>query len=373
MKAVFALLLSILVFNVALADDFVLEEARRRARAASGLADDADLPYTPVQLSFTPGLAYPFGLYDASVAVGLIGAMNGSVSGLQASNVFNLSFGPVAGLQAAGVFNIADGPGSFVQAAGVFNIAGDVSGFQTAGVFNIVRSVSGFQSAGVFNIAESASGFMAAGVFNIAESMDGVAAAGLFNAAGNARGVMIGLVNVAERLDGVAIGLVNVIGNGVHDFSVDYQWESEQVYLGYRTGTTALYASFYAGLPSADLGEASGRLSFGAGIGHRQVFFPFALDVEVGAESVFDPAAADWGGILSGRIPASSPVFGSLRATFGLGGSGGFGAYLGVKADFEGRGAGRVPEHLRFGEARAFDAFGLALDFWPKIFAGIRF
>ncbi len=357
-------------------DDYVLEQARERARSDSRreAADEKsnripDLPYTPVVLAFTPGLSLPFGLYDSSVVLGAIGSQAGTVSGLQASGVFNLSR-KVYGFQYAGVFNIS-GDVAFAQYAGVFNIAQYASGAQIAGVFNIARDVSGVQAAGVFNIAEASAGLQAAGLFNITGDFRGLLAAGLFNVAGTGKGAMIGVVNIADSLDGVAIGLVNIIRDGVHDTSVDWQWSTGTVYAGYRTGTPFLYASFYGGIPMDDLGNSGERLTFGAGLGHRQTAGPFALDFEFCAEAPFDPWAADPAG--ASFSDSASSVFGSLRATLGLGGNGGAGLYVGVKADFEDRGSGRVPAHLRSGEIRSLDAFGLSLDYWPKLFAGLRF
>ncbi|MFA6508735.1 MAG: hypothetical protein WCT14_21730 [Treponemataceae bacterium] len=394
-------------------DDYVLEQARKRANssrrqsgaeagkgaAASEAADtDAaviDLPYTPILLAFTPGLSIPFGMYDTSVALGIIGSMTGNITGAQLSSVFNITMGKVAGAQGAGVFNIVDqgvsgaqgagvfnitgGTVGYAQGAGVFNIAGDVNGAQGAGVFNISKAVRGLQSAGVFNIAESISGVQAAGVFNIATSMDGVMVAGLFNVVGHGRGVMIGVVNIADKLDGVALGLVNIIGNGVHDFSLDYQFETRTAYLGYRTGTNAVYASFYGGLPVADIPNKIDNLTVGVGIGHRQTLAPLSLDIELCAETPVNSATFErWNASSSFNTVgcamnlAALPFFGSFRATFGLGGKGGFGAYVGLKADFEWRGAGLVPSHLRTGSAGALDVFGASFDYWPKFFVGVR-
>jgi hypothetical protein len=244
--------------------------------------------------------------------------------------VFNIAGGEVSGLQSAGVFNIAEGPVSFVQAAGIFNIAESVDGVQASGVFNIAESVDGVQGAGLFNIADSVDGVQAAGLFNIAESVDGVMVAGLFNIVDTADGLMVGVVNVADRMDGVAIGVINIIGNGVHDFSADYQTSGKTLYFGYRTGTRRLYASFFGGLPREDFLQTSDN-AFG-----------------------------------------SLPAFFTLRSTFGMGHMGGFGVYVGVKADFQDIGGDRIPEHLREGKVKKGKLFGDRFEYWPKFFVGIR-
>jgi len=103
-----------------------------------GSQDEENGPYTPVLLSFVPGVSIPFGYYRTSVSCAAIGA------------AFEASYG----FAGAGVFNIYD-EGYGFQGAGVFNISGErIGGFQGAGVFNIAgNEVDGFQGAGVFNIA----------------------------------------------------------------------------------------------------------------------------------------------------------------------------------------------------------------------------
>jgi hypothetical protein len=393
-------------------ENFVLEQARRRAarpaaaraesssqdndrRSGGDSADAKEFPYTPVVLSLTPGLSTPVGTYDTSAALGAIGSLVGSVSGVQASGIFGLSLGDVRGLQyagifnisggevsgfqAAGVFNIADGPVSFVQAGGVFNIADSVDGVQAGGVFNIAEAVDGAQVGGVFNIAEAVDGVQAAGLFNIADSVDGVMVAGLFNIVDTADGLMVGVVNVADRMDGVAIGVINVIGNGVHDFSSDYQTSGKTLYFGYRTGTRRLYASFFGGLPREDFLQTSDNATLGLGLGRRATFGPFAWDVEAGIETSLGPEERSRFGDLSTEKPSgfvdafgSLPAFFTLRGTFGMGHMGGFGVYVGVKADFQNIGGDRIPEHLREGKVKEGKLFGDRFEYWPKFFVGIR-
>jgi hypothetical protein len=352
-------------------------------------ADRNELPYTPFVLSFVPGISLPWGMYDTSFAFGYIGSLVGDVNGAQASGVFNIAAGEINGLQGAGVFNLAEGDVNGLQGSGVFNISGgDVNGAQGAGVFNIADgNVSFLQSAGVFNIAGSVNGVQSAGIFNIADSVNGVQAAGLFNIAGQANGAMIGLVNVADELDGVAIGLINIIGNGIHDLSVDYQYNTNTVYTTYRSGTPFLYASFFAGQAADELFSSSDTLTIGTGLGHRFRVLFLTADVELCAEMPVDSASMAAVKNLSSTDtqPASweeftnalPPVFGSVRASFGFGRRRGFGAYLGVKTDFEVYGTSAVPERLRksSGDEASYrwQAFGTDFEFWPKIFIGLKF
>lgn len=367
-------------------------------------SDDTARPYTPFVLSFVPGVSLPWGTFDSSFAFGYIGSLVGDIDGAQVSGVFNIAAGEINGLQGAGVFNLAEGDINGLQGAGVFNISGgdvsgaqgagvfniaegDVSFLQGAGVFNIAGSVNGIQSAGVFNIASSVHGVQSAGLFNIADSVNGVQAAGLFNIAGQARGAMIGLVNVADELDGLAIGLVNIIGNGINDLSIDYQYNTDTVYATYRSGTPFLYASFYAGQDVDQLFSSSETLTVGTGLGHRFRVLFLTADLELCAEMPVDAGSLAAMKELSSTeaLPASweeftdalPPVFGSVRASFGFGKRKGFGGYFGVKTYFEVANSNTVPERLRnsFGERDSYRwrVFGTEFEFWPKVFIGLKF
>ncbi len=332
-----------------------------------------EYPYFPFVVSFVPGLSIPFGTYDTSMAYGAIGSLVGSLHGIQGAGVFCLADGPVRGFQGAGVFNIAEG----------------LDGFQGAGVFNIAEDVHGFQGAGVFNIADDVEGVQTAGVFNIADRMDGFQAAGVINVNDKGSGVMLGLINVSDEFDGVAIGLLNFIGNGVNDLGIDYQFASDTAYATLRSGTRALYASVFAGLPAADLARSAERLTVGAGLGHRFRVLFMSLDAELGTESSFDPVALNAlasylrtgdEGAFAGLAPCSDPfarTFGFLRLSLGFGERRGFGPYAGIKTDFAVKGSGAVPGHLRsaFGAAAPYELglFGYTLEFWPKWFVGIQF
>ncbi len=328
--------------------------------------EDSGRPYSPFVFSFVPGIQFPpLGLYDTSAAFGWIGSGVGTVEGIQASGVFNLA-SDVEGFQGAGVFNIAR----------------DIEGFQGAGVFNIARDVEGFQGAGVFNIARKVEGFQMSGTFNIAETVEGGMLSPVFNAANRVSGPMIGLVNVADHLDGVALGLVNLIGDGVHEFGLQYVPAEDMTYLSYRTGTAALYTVYYGGVGSEDWFVDADSLIVGIGFGHRIRIGDGSLDFEVGAEQELYPdrraalsAAADAGDesafcdlirpYPSVRAALNVPVLG-LRAV------------LGVEADFDVPAWGSaVPDRLRASSFRtggwSGDVWGLGFTAWPKVYLGLSF
>jgi hypothetical protein len=297
-------------------EDFVLEQARDTYSAETSTTtsdtagtveteqvpdsqpaapDIGDHPYTPIVLGFVPGISFPFGVFDTSISAAAIGALSGSVNGLQG----------------AGVFNIADG------------------------------NIRGTQVAGIINIADKASGTM--------------------------------------------IGLVNIIGNGINDVSIDYQFDSGMAYATWRSGTPGLYASFFAGQPAAELLSTTDGLTVGAALGHRFRLFSLTADIELGAETPMDPASfdrivADMESCKSGGVRSIDPwehSFGTMRASLCLGKRRDIGPYLGIKADFAPTGSDSVPENLRyaFGSVTPYTVrvFGTQLDIWPKWFIGIKF
>jgi hypothetical protein len=354
--------------------------------AESDGAESRNHPYFPFVYSFVPGVSIPFGIWDTSLSVAPIGAITGSVHGLQGAGIFNIADGDVQGVQGSGIFNIVEGDFRGLQGAGIFNIVhGHARGVQGAGIFNISGGANAVQGAGLFNIADNINGVQAAGLFNIADSMRGVQAAGLFNIAGDANGVMIGVVNVAENLDGLALGLVNIIGNGIHDISVDYQFDSGMTYATYRSGTPFLYAAFYAGQPFENLTQSANDITFGAGLGHRFKFLFLTADVDVCMETPLDIETLS---ALSQAIQAQDPdaivqleswksSFASVRATFGFGDRRGFGPYVGIKTDIDIAELGAVPEIFRssFGSTTASTVtlFGNTWEIWPKLFLGVKF
>lgn len=339
-------------------------------------------PYTPVVLAFVPGLQNPLGIYDVSIAVGVVGSAVGSVQGLQGSGVFNIAEGTLNGIQGAGVFNMARDVDGF-QGAGVFNLARNVDGFQGSGVFNMARDVDGFQGSGVFNLARNVDGFQISGCFNIADEVDGGMIAPVFNVADSVDGVMVGLVNVADHVDGISFGLINLIGDGVNEVGVQYVPAEDMAYVQYRSGTKALYAVYYGGVGSEDWFKNADSLIVGAGLGHRIPLNGGGLDFEFCAEQELYPerlaalsAAADAGDseafsdqlrpYPSMRASVHVPLFGCLKV------------FLGMEADFDvPEWNCRVPDRARvssFGsEGWGGELFGLGFTAWPKLFVGVSF
>ncbi len=389
-------------------EDYVLQKAREKyanstyntaAEEGDGEAESASIEiggsvgtakryrYHPLVISFVPGVSYPFGTWSTSLSAAPIGAITGSVHGAQGAGVFNLADGDVSGIQAAGVFNMTAGEARGVQTAGVFNmVAGEARGVQTAGVFNMAAGeVRGVQAAGVFNMAGRVDGVQAAGVFNVAGSVQGIQVAGVLNVAEEVNGSMVGVINIAETLDGVAIGLVNIIGNGIHELGVDYQFDSGMAYAGYRSGTPFLYLVAYTGMTLGDIGSTPDGASFGAGLGHRFQSRRMTADIEFCAETPFDTEAlVSLGQAIRDEDPSAftelatwNSTFASIRATLAFGRRRGFGPYIGIKADIESAGSARVPSVLRSsfgtGESYSLPLFDFDLVLWPKLLLGIRF
>jgi hypothetical protein len=372
--------------------DYVLQKAREKydgssddaVEAADGEGQAESAPavsegsggsnkkykYQPYVISFVPGVSYPFGTWSTSLSVAPIGAITGSIHGAQGAGVFNIADGDIKGIQTAGVFNMAAGKVLGIQSAGVFNMAGSANVVQAAGVFNMANRVDGIQVAGVFNMADSVLGIQAAGVLNIAREI---------------KGSMVGVINIAETLDGVAIGLVNIIGNGIHEVGVDYQFGSGMAYAAYRSGTPFLYLTVYAGQTLDDIGSTPAGASFGTGLGHRFRSRMMTVDIEMSAETPFDTEAlAALGQAIEDGNPSAftglatwDSTFASIRATLAFGRRRGFGPYIGIKADIEPAGSARIPAVLRssFGTAGSYPLPLCDLDLvvWPKLLLGMRF
>ncbi len=353
--------------------------------ADGSTANQDNYPYTPAVIGFVPWISFPMGVYDSTLAASAVGAMNGTIVGLQAAGVFSVALESVFGAQVSGVLNLTNNNLRGLQAAGVFNVVGgNVDGIQTAGVFNIVGgSADWIQAAGVFNlVGGTMNGLQAAGVMNVSGNFSGVMASGVINVTGSGKGVMVGVVNVADSLDGVAIGLVNIIKDGIWDINTDYQFDSKTAYLTYRSGTPALYAVAYAGQTVADLLATSNNISAGAGIGHRFKVLFLTVDSELCFESSPIEAFSELRNHeeCSGFTEASLRQiagFGSLRVSFGFGQRKGFGVYMGLKTDFGNWGSFTVPERFRYSFGTAQPEGTMLFDkirpFWPKWFIGIRY
>jgi len=360
------------------------EKAQTEAQTNPESAEDAespssripDFPYTPIIVSFVPGVSFPFGIYDTSLAAGAIGNITRDVAGIEGAGIFNIAR-MVRGAQGAGVFNIVEGIEG-AQGAGVFNISGNAGrAVQGAGVFNIASGeMKGVQGAGVFNIAENIGGIQGAGVFNIAAKVAGVQAAGVFNSADSVVGAQIGIVNVAKRVQGIQLGLVNIAGNGVDSLGVEYEPDTGFAGAYWQAGTPACFTVAEIRAPyrnwAYDLQGAVG----GLGLGSRGHMLGIAIDTVVYIEQPlghlpydsFDWKGdwRDWQGWSELRpypafkIAASLPIGFHWRITGGL------------KADIDLRSLGeRVPDALKAGDAWRFSCFGQDFSVWPKWFFGI--
>ena len=378
-------------------DESIPQGGAGAGEAESPAAQARERPYTPFVLSLVPGLSFPFGTYDATVHLGLVGSLAGSVEGLQLSNVFAIAEAEVEGVQAAGVFGIAGGAIEGVQAAGVFAIAGGaVEGFQGAGVFNIADgevdgvqaagvfniadgAVDGFQAAGVFNIAGDLDGFQAAGIFNVAERVEGSQAAAVLNVAEELDGLQIGLVNIADRMDGVQIGLVNIaLSPGLSSTGGFYEPDTDYLYGALQSGSRRLYALISAGMPREDWGRRSRDLLLGYGLGTRLDLGLACLDLDLSALSLVGPQlpaigeALDEGRPLADEAASDLIPFPSLRACLGLPLAGKLRLVGGLKVDFDLAEAPRLPEALKRGRAHSSELFGVDYRAWTKLYLGLE-
>ncbi len=266
-----------------------------------GAEDDT---FIPIQISFVPGIAIPFGYGDVGLELGGVGALtrdvqgaaasgvftisrsihgiqangvfgvaSGRLEGLQGSGVFSLTGGAVEGAQLAGVFSVAGGSVSGAQISGVFNIGGDVEGVQWAGVFNIAHDYLGpFQGAGVFNVASGVRGIQLAGTFNIASKVEGLQIAPIVNVAGSVRGLQLGLINIAGNIDGVQLGLVNIAGNGIGGIGLLFDPINDYGWFFWQNGTPRLFTRLELGRPTSAAWGAVDGLVASAGLGSRSYF-----------------------------------------------------------------------------------------------------
>jgi hypothetical protein len=303
-------------------------------RAAVGAkARDNSAPYTPIQLSVVPGLTFPRGRYDTSLAAGMFGSRSRDVSGIQGS-----------------------------------------------GAFSLARNVHGAQGAGAFNVAREVHGVQGAGLFNVAREIRGSQFSGLFNVAGEVEGAQFGLVNFARRVDGVQVGLLNFAKNGVHSLGFAYEPKSSYAYAYWQSGMPALYTRWSLGARCRDWELDSDGVVASLGLGTRRSIYSLDVDMDLSAEceigdNAFDrvrirheKGGCEWEGDLafprpypSLRIEASLPV-GSHWRIFG-----------GLKADVDANCLGdRVPEGLKVGGSWKGRLWGEDYAVWPKCFFGLK-
>jgi hypothetical protein len=339
--------------------------------------DQPEVGYTPVLLSFVPGISLPFGYWDASFAAGTIGTISRDIYGFEGSGVFNITRN-VFGFQGAGVFNIVSGRMSGFQGAGVFNIVdGKSSGFQGAGVFNIAKDIdTPLQAAGVFNIAGRVAGVQAAGVFNIAERVDGAQLASIVNVADRVSGLQVGLVNIADRMDGVQLGLVNIARNGVNSLGALYEPDTGFAYGYWQAGTPFLYTLVGAGMPKANWFKSYDDLLLSFGLGSRLSLGHSYIDLDVSAERYIgsDPVAYAKNYFTPCKNFAAelATLYPSVRLSFGLPIAGRVHLYGGLKVDVELDGFAAVPTAIKGEKTYARTWFGIPFTAYPKWFFGLK-
>jgi hypothetical protein len=305
-------------------------EAPEESAAAVAADQRDDFPFTPVQVSFVPGVSLPFGVYDVTLSAGMIGG-----------------------------------------------ITRDVSGAAGSGVFNISRDLRGVQGAGIFNIAENVHGLQGAGLFNIARSVQGGQAAGLFNSAGDVKGVQIGVVNIARNIDGVQIGLINIAGNGVDSLGAAYEPATSYVYAYWQSGTPTLYTIAGLGAPCRDWDCDPAGAVASIGLGSRSCLLGMKIDVDLSAESAIGALpykSFAWSGDWSAWEGWSDlRPYPSLRIAAGVPIGHHWQVFAGLKADIDVKALGdRVPEALKSGPGWRGSLFDEGFTVWPKWFFGLK-
>ncbi|NNB87309.1 caspase family protein [Corallococcus exiguus] len=216
-----------------------------------------DAPTVPLNLSVVPPLATntwlgPRSLNHVSFGVlgsrslqirgvglaGGVGWVDGTMEGLQASGLANVSGGEMRGGQVALGGNLAFGDGQGVQLAGVLNIAeGSFTGGQLSLTLNRTDAeMRGFQ-AGMINTSEVLKGVQV-GLINIGGDVTG-SQVGLLNVGGEVRGVQLGLLNIADDVT-VPLGALNIVRKGRLAFEL---WTDDiaQVNVGIKYGSQRVY------------------------------------------------------------------------------------------------------------------------------------
>ena len=424
MQRILSIVLAIAMFGqaiVALAQDSS-EPTGQSATASEKKGGNS--PYTPIVLSIVPGVAFPLGLYDVSIASGMIGSMVSNVSGIEGSGVFNISedlqgvqgagvfniVRKIQGVQGSGVFNIANGSVSGVQGSGVFNITNEhVLGVQGSGIFNTAKSITGVQGSGVFNISngkvvgvqgsgvsnqaesirgvqgagvfnivtDQVTGIQGAGLFNIAGEVNGCQAAGLFNSAGNVKGLQAGLVNIANNVDGAQIGLVSIAKNGIHALSFMYEPSTSFIYSYWQLGSPFLYTVAGIGAPYSNWSFNFGNTVASLGLGSRAHILGIYVDVDISSEQEIGAlpyGSFDWHGDWNQWAGWSMiKPYHTLKITAGLPIFHYFQVFAGLKADIDIDALGdRVPEALQVGSGWKGSLFDGGFTVWPKWFLGIK-
>jgi hypothetical protein len=164
--------------------------------------------------------------------------VNGSLTGIQASNFSNFIKGKLIGVQLSNIHNVCWDSVYGMQAATIVNFAH--------------KQVSGAQLSVIGNFAN--------------RELNGVQISTIFNYAKKLRGVQIGLINVSDTSAGYSIGLINIVFKGIHKlvFSTN---EVLRYNAAFKTGNKKLYSILLAGY--SERKDTASTYSFGYGFGHE--------------------------------------------------------------------------------------------------------
>ncbi|MDL2228643.1 caspase family protein [Treponema sp. OttesenSCG-928-L16] len=289
--------------------------ATARGGDASAENDETGDPkylLVPVNFQLVPSVGYGNVPHEATnnFLIGVLVADGYNLNGVGAATIGLRNRGTVSGVQASGIYNIAVKDMSGVQGSGVFNMAGgDFLGVQGTGAFNIVQgNMQGAQGAGLFNISgASARGAQGSGLFNWTNGdMRGAQGAGLFNfVQGDMRGVQagpvniaggegggglqLGLVNISRNENVVPVGLVNIIKGGIFNPSVSID-DMSFMNLNLKSGSKHFYTLLSVGVQGIDTDGVSFSIAedgqkdhfvWRAGVGFEIPIGPVFLDIDV--------------------------------------------------------------------------------------------
>lgn len=193
----------------------------------------------------------------------------GSLAGVQASTVVNITTEDVRGVQLTSGGNIAGGGVTGVRLSGAFNVTrGAMKGVDLSGGANVAtHEVAGAQIAPV----------------NVAESVDGMQL-GVVNIGRRVRGTQLGIVNIADEVDGAALGIISISRHGVHPIA----WASNLHYTNVGVKFATKYVYTITALQYGTLEGGFGTSGVGSTValgGHIPVplLGPDSFDVEVEA------------------------------------------------------------------------------------------
>lgn len=230
-------------------------------------ATSAYVHYQPFALSIVPGVNFPRPGNNANIVLSPFIAEQDNVEGMQLSSFMNMVNNNMMGIQVTGFMNLDRGSAEGIQSAGFMNeVHGDFQGIQTAGFMNMTKG-----------------------------KMQGIQASSFLNVAGSIDGVQIGIINVADENNGVALGLLNLIGNGIHEPGVywDFLPGHNQIWFQFQSGTSHFYTTWLGGTQADFDGNYA---AFGGGIGWRLGDNGLTLDIELLSRQIITEDMVDYYG-----------------------------------------------------------------------------